>query len=236
MKTSAKLLFTAVLATCSTIAFIPTTHAKADTLPLKSITITQYKNFLQNYSKADAIKSGISGKDISPAVDGATTQLAKFNGLSHNEQQQIVDGFILGKRPTNLEKRFANPSNLLQIRSSYGFSNSKKNRSTQLTYDTSSSFGIRLRVKVNYVSSGFNVLYTTSSDNRVISDYDPAIDYRLEATKRHVSQDNQGYTWARFGGYYNWGGGITGKGHELNMSVGGDYAGYRAYTHVWSEN
>lgn len=90
---------------------------------------------------------------------------------------------------------------------------------------------LKFRNTVSYRVKGKKVLKTTSSDNYVLSNYNPFVSLKKNGNNRHVSK-NKAYTWARW--KYVLGVGKYGV-HlgNINFSIWGNYKGQLTNYHSW---
>ncbi len=202
----------------------------------KKYTVPEYASWLREYNLTTAKKSGISDSDADQAVSDAHSAYVKFESMSNAEKQDIVSqlGAVAVKDAAgDYFKSSSDTPLIVPYSSAYGYSKSKRQRSTQYTaitdYTVNKTFCVKVRVKVNYKTKGKKVLRTTSSDDRVIKDLDPLVNYKHNKTWRHVTK-NHAYTRARWKRYLS---GVHAQTGEMNASVHGNYMGYRSSYHWW---
>ncbi len=190
------------------------------------VTVEQYKNYLSNYSAADAQKAGVSSQYIDSAVNGAKDQLTQFNELSSDQQQQVVNGL------NNPDLSNLTPQKESAMPNLYSGANTQT-ASMDYSWKPSNALPsvLEFHDSVTYEVKGNKVVRTTSDDNYVKFNYNPVVSVTKNGDKRHVA-NNLAYTWARWQYTlgYNGNGILLGN---CNLSIWGDSTGSVSSYHAF---
>lgn len=194
------------------------------------VTVTQYQNYLKNYSATDAERAGVSPQYISASVDGAKDRLTQFNDLSFTQRQDVIDHL---NNPD-----FSN----LQAESETPFISPFINLASTTTKTASLNYSwkpakwlpsiLAFHDSVTYQVKGKKVVKTTGSDNYVKFNYNPVVSLTKTGNKRHVT-NNLAYTWAR----WKYTLGVNGNGAHIgncNLSIWGNYKGNVVNQHAFN--
>ena len=194
-----------------------------------SMTITKYESYLKYYSNATAKNAGVSAKYRKFAVAGAQKQLSAFFKLSTAQKKQYIKALTtIGKvqdYSINQDVSYEHAKNGTRIHT--------KTVKATCDWKPGKYFPsiLKFRDTVTYRVKAKKVLRTTSSDNYVLSNYNPFVSLKKTGNKRHVSK-NKAYTWARW--KYVLGVGKYGA-HlgNINFSIQGNYKGRLTNYHSW---
>lgn len=194
-----------------------------------SMTISKYESYLSHYSTTTAKNAGVSEKYRSSAVAGARSQLTAFKKLTTAQKKQYIKA--LGSIGT--VQNYSTQRTTSYAFAKKGAKTYSKTVNATCDWKPAKYFPsvLKFRDTVTYQVKGKKVLKTTSSDNYVLSNYNPFVSLKKTGNKRRVSK-NKAYTWARW--KYVLGVGKYGA-HlgNINFSIWGNYKGQLTDYHAW---
>lgn len=199
-----------------------------------NLTNIGYEKFLNNYSKEDAMKAGVSNKFVPSAVVEARHQLLIFKHLSKNQKKEYLKALTTG-RVKLYKNKTSDVSVVQKAKAKKGSKNKVKIKTVAYTFDWKpgkyAPSIMKFRDTITYEVRGKKVLKTKNSDNYVLHNWNPLASLTKKKNKRYVTH-NLAYTYAR----YQYVLGVHGYGVDLgniNLSIWGDYKGQLSNYRAW---